>query len=438
MFSIKEKEEGMVGLKIHYYDRAGNEIFLGKGFTIVDGTPDVYEIAFDISAINQDVPIENIQVVNAFPQAFEDALVSATPQSLAPQETKILWTSDKMLAEQFESISPVNFWIELSGEDSVGTIYPDRAYSGDINFEKECPITSGSECTTCEIAKDIYNCDLQLISDCTDNLENNYIDEWWRVRDPSQSPFTRDTYCVTCEPPITCYLCEHLDWFYDTCGLVPQAVCTDDLWDYPDEYERWDSASQSCEGEPPSEKKGKGLLDLISGLNFMIFGGSPGSSISQVVSSGTEIRPPSGETWLITQITGQCCTPDLTIIHDEVTGRTLSSKSGRLNWNNIRLFLTNDFYLVATGGYDVAVIGERYDGEGISRLVGGEEFCPPIGETWLISHMTNTDDIIDKNTGITVGDIEDSSTSYGPHLRIFLDENLCLHSPTGVVSGVKV
>jgi len=140
LFIINQEPEG-VGLKVHYLDKDGNEIFSIGGFTIVDGRSDVYEIYFDISAINQDVPIENIQVVNAYPQAFEDSLVGVTPQSLAIDESKTLWTSEPMLTEQFESISPVNFWIELSGENSYTqeTIYPDRAYSGIISFVAEVP-----------------------------------------------------------------------------------------------------------------------------------------------------------------------------------------------------------------------------------------------------------------------------------------------------------
>ena len=138
-------EEGMIGLTPHYY-KDGVEVFPQKGFlgfsvvTPPGGTYD--QISFDISATNLgDIPIEDIKVVNAYPQVFKDALVEAIPQTLAIQETKTLWTSGLIDTEQFEAVSPVNFWIEISGENTYTeeTTYPDRAYSGDISFEAEGP-----------------------------------------------------------------------------------------------------------------------------------------------------------------------------------------------------------------------------------------------------------------------------------------------------------
>jgi len=112
------KEGGMIGLNVHYY-KDGVEVIPKKGFlgfsvvTPPGGTFD--QIAFDISATNQDIPYENIQVVDASPQAFKDALVGATPQTLAIQETKTLWISDFMDTIQFESISqPVRFFVNIS------------------------------------------------------------------------------------------------------------------------------------------------------------------------------------------------------------------------------------------------------------------------------------------------------------------------------------
>ncbi len=132
------EEEGMIGLTPHYLDKDGNEIFPSRGFTIVGGTPDVHEIYFDISATNLDVPITNIQVVDASPQAFKDALPTTT-QSLTAGQSKTLWTSIPMDTVQFEAVSPVNFWIEVSGKNTYTdeTIYTDRSYSGDIKFEPE-------------------------------------------------------------------------------------------------------------------------------------------------------------------------------------------------------------------------------------------------------------------------------------------------------------
>ena len=138
-------EEGMIGLTPHYY-KDGVEIFPKFSlwrFSVVTPPGEAFDqISFDISATNiGDIPFENIKVVNAYPQAFKDALVGATPKTLAVQETKTLWFSDNMTTEQFESISPVNFWVEVSGENTYTeeTIYPDRSYSGDISFEAEGP-----------------------------------------------------------------------------------------------------------------------------------------------------------------------------------------------------------------------------------------------------------------------------------------------------------
>jgi len=135
----------MIGLTPHFY-KDGVEVFASKGlFSIVSGggiTPGSYDqISFDIFATNQDVPIQNIKVENAYPQAFLNNLSSAMPQTLAPQESKPLWTSGLMNAKDFEAISPVNFWIEISGYSTYTeeTVYPDRVYSGDITFETEDP-----------------------------------------------------------------------------------------------------------------------------------------------------------------------------------------------------------------------------------------------------------------------------------------------------------
>ena len=142
--NYQKPEEGMIGLKAHYY-KDGVEVFPQFSlfrFSVVTPPGGSYDqISFDIIAIAQDVSIANIQVVGAYPQIFEDALASATLQSLAIGESKKLWTSDLMDTVQFEAISPVNFWIELSGENSYTqeTIYPDRAYSGDISFIDEGP-----------------------------------------------------------------------------------------------------------------------------------------------------------------------------------------------------------------------------------------------------------------------------------------------------------
>ena len=133
------EEEEMIGLTPHYY-KDGVEVFPTKGFlgfSVVTPPGGSYDqISFDISATNLDVPITNIQVVDASPIAFKNALPTTT-QSLAIGENKTLWTSGLMDTVQFEAVSPVNFWIEVSGKNTYTdeTIYPDRSYSGDISFQ---------------------------------------------------------------------------------------------------------------------------------------------------------------------------------------------------------------------------------------------------------------------------------------------------------------
>ena len=138
---VQEQEE-MIGLTPHYY-KDGIEVFPQKGlfgFSIVTPPGGSFDqIAFDISAINTgETLIENIQIIDASPISFKDALIT-TPQSLEIGESKILWTSELMNTVQFEAVSPVNFWVEVSGLETYAntTISLDRVYSGDIIFEAE-------------------------------------------------------------------------------------------------------------------------------------------------------------------------------------------------------------------------------------------------------------------------------------------------------------
>ena len=130
--------ENIMGFTPHFY-KEGIEVFPTKafsGFSIV--TPpgiQVDEIKFDISGTNTGPSIE-LKIVDASPQVFKDALPT-TIQSLEVGESKILWTSALMETAQFEAVSPVNFWIRISGEDkSTGELIYREKYSGDISFEK--------------------------------------------------------------------------------------------------------------------------------------------------------------------------------------------------------------------------------------------------------------------------------------------------------------
>ena len=138
LFYTSQVPEEDFSLNVHYY-QDGIEIFPEQNFfTIVNPPGESYDqIAFDIPVTNLDIPITNMQIVDAYPLVFKYALPT-TAQTLESGETKILWTSGLMDTIQFESISPVNFWIKISGYDTFNkeTIYSE-SYSGDISFEAE-------------------------------------------------------------------------------------------------------------------------------------------------------------------------------------------------------------------------------------------------------------------------------------------------------------
>ena len=132
------KETGIIGLTPHYY-KEGVEIFPQFSlwsFSIVTPPGGSYDqIAFEISGTNTGVSID-LKIVDASPLAFKNAL-PITTQSLLAGQTKILWTSDPMDTIQFEAISPVNFWVNISGENpELGIVYEAKS-SGDITFEPE-------------------------------------------------------------------------------------------------------------------------------------------------------------------------------------------------------------------------------------------------------------------------------------------------------------
>ncbi len=140
-----QKEPEMISLTPHYY-KDGVEVFPTKGFfgfTIVTPPGESYDqILFDINGVSTgDIPFSNIRITDASPTAFKNALPS-TIQSLNRGQIKKLWGEGDYIAMntiQFESISPVNFWVEVSAvNDYTGeTIYADRSYSGDISFGEE-------------------------------------------------------------------------------------------------------------------------------------------------------------------------------------------------------------------------------------------------------------------------------------------------------------
>jgi len=153
-FFYLQKPE-IIGLKVRYY-KDGVEVFPQKGlFTIVTPPGESYnQISFDVIGSNTgDVSITNIQIADADPNTFETALQSGTIHSNelnVGEENKLLFTSARMDTVQFEPISPVNFWVNISGYNTYNeiTIYIEGE-SGDITFEPELTCVSlGYECGT--------------------------------------------------------------------------------------------------------------------------------------------------------------------------------------------------------------------------------------------------------------------------------------------------
>lgn len=114
----KSQDEG-IGLKVHYYQN-GIEVFPNTGLfstvTPPGGTFDA--IRLDITGKNTGgSDLTNMQIVNATPLAFKNALPTTT-QTLTVGQTKTLWTSSVMTTSQFETMAqPVRFWVNISGKD---------------------------------------------------------------------------------------------------------------------------------------------------------------------------------------------------------------------------------------------------------------------------------------------------------------------------------
>ncbi len=91
------KETEMIGLNVHYY-KDGVEVFPTKGFlgfsivTPPGGSFD--QISLSINGVaGGEIPFSNIQITDATPTAFKNALPTTT-QSLLEGQSKTLWTSD--------------------------------------------------------------------------------------------------------------------------------------------------------------------------------------------------------------------------------------------------------------------------------------------------------------------------------------------------------
>ena len=149
IYSQVPKETGMISLTPHFY-KDGVEVVPEKSlFTIITPPGGSYDqISFSIpGTASGEIPFSNIQIVDSYPLAFKNSLPSTT-QSLTAGQSKTLWTSSLIDTEQFEG-QTINFWIEISAVNDYTeeTVYADRAYSGDVQFEPDCIINDDYSCS---------------------------------------------------------------------------------------------------------------------------------------------------------------------------------------------------------------------------------------------------------------------------------------------------
>ncbi len=211
LYNLFKKQEGIISLTPHYY-KDGVEVFSSKGFlglftmvTPPGGSFDQISFSVPGTAIG-DISLSNIQIIDAYPIAFKNAL-PLTIQSLLVGQTKTLWTSDLMETVQFEG-QTINFWVEVSAvNDYTGeTIYAPRAYSGEISFEAEytCPVGTDNGDGTCTVI--LQDADTENLDDAftsqndpdrnTGHLtymmalawSNRYMDNYLRFDSSSISP----------------------------------------------------------------------------------------------------------------------------------------------------------------------------------------------------------------------------------------------------------
>ena len=133
------------------------------------------EISFDISVTNTgNVPITNLQIVDAYPIEFKNSLLTTT-QSLAKEESKILWNSSLMDSTNFKSSQL--FWVNISGTNE---------YTNKIVYESSYAylVKKGMEFTTitsdkgaCGLVDDEWVCDISIYAgqsyDLNLTLENS-------------------------------------------------------------------------------------------------------------------------------------------------------------------------------------------------------------------------------------------------------------------------
>ena len=155
------KKTEMIGLNVHYY-KDGVEVFPTKGFlgfsivTPPGGSFDQISLNITGTATGE-IPFSNIQITDATPTAFKNALPTTT-QSLLEGQSKTLWTSDLMDTVQFESMAqPVRFRVDVSAVDDYTKEIVSKWEYADLTIEPECISHSTYSC---------YNNDVYWYDSC--------------------------------------------------------------------------------------------------------------------------------------------------------------------------------------------------------------------------------------------------------------------------------
>jgi len=156
-FGFVKSSEKPFGINVHYY-KDGVEVFPQSVLQSVVTPPgiEIDQISFDIIGSNTGETNLNVQIIDASPQPFKDALPTTT-KILDVEETKTLWQSGLIDVLQFESYEqPVKFWINISGkaenleeeifvEHSVDLTFAKEYVSGGWNIDKLLDLTYSPE-----------------------------------------------------------------------------------------------------------------------------------------------------------------------------------------------------------------------------------------------------------------------------------------------------
>ena len=190
------QQNEMTNLQIHYYED-GVEVFPDGLFSLVTPPGEEFDqISFDVIVQNNgEVPLENVHINNAYPMIFNSALDIGI-YDLDIGGVKV-YTSELMDTEQFESISPVNFWVEVAGMNTFsGEMIYAEAYSGDISFEAgftECyqeTATIANDCGGLSTGNYKYNAAAWRVDYPVSNIfDGSWSTVSWSVRPPDTTDY---------------------------------------------------------------------------------------------------------------------------------------------------------------------------------------------------------------------------------------------------------